>query len=723
MSRWSIKWRVLTLAIVPAGLIATVLAVYFMVVRIDELELALRDRGRALARQLAPTAEYGLFTRNRELLQEIADTARTEADVSLVTISDSSGEPLAVSGDIRQRQVLSQRPESISLGVLDYPAVLYFSAPINQSVVRLVELDDPEASAGPGGGQIGRQEKLIGWVNVTMSKTATIERRNEMLLTGGVIAGCSLLLTALVALRMSTGITRPIRTIVGAVDKITNGDLNAHIDWQPGGELEPLARGINAMTMSLKTAQENLQEKINLATQQISYQATHDTLTGLINRREFEARLERALRSAQQHGNVHALCFMDLDQFKIVNDTCGHNAGDELLRQIAHQLRQKIRERDTLARIGGDEFTLLLENCHLDDAYKVASQLGETVHNFRFAWQDRFFSIGTSIGLVVINTLSESVASLLSQADAACYTAKDLGRNRVYVYNEDDEVRSSRVGAMEWVAEINRAFADNRFVLYCQLIKPLHEASELDPLHYEILLRMQGDKGETIMPMAFIPAAERYNQMQLIDRWVVRESLFMMRRLIDANPARRRNIFSINLSGPSLGDEKFAQFLTEQLAYFDIPPGDICFEITETAAITNLTLATNLMLQFRKLGCRFVLDDFGAGLSSFTYLKHLPVDGIKIDGAFVKGIAVNPIDFSMVQAINNIGHVMGLTTTAEFVEDAAIMRKLGEIRVDFGQGNGIQRPIPMEEWFTEMTEPRIGEEPRLKLVTAMSREA
>jgi diguanylate cyclase (GGDEF)-like protein len=456
------------------------------------------------------------------------------------------------------------------------------------------------------------------------------------------------------------------------------------------------------MAVSLKAAQENLQEKIDSATKVISYQASHDTLTGLVNRREFELRLDRALTSAREQARTHALCFIDLDQFKIVNDTCGHSAGDELLRQIALQLRQKVREGDTLARIGGDEFTLLLQNCTLEDAFQVATQLRETLQAFRFVWQNKVFAIAASIGLVAINKGSESVAALLSQADAACYTAKDMGRNRVYIFNEDDEARSSRVGAMEWVSQINRAFDEERFVLFGQRIKPVSPGRGDSYRQYEVLLRMRGDEGEAILPMAFIPAAERFNQMQAVDRWVIRQSLHLLKQ-VTATREGAKVSFSVNLSGASLCDERFAQFLQEQFAYFAVPSQHVCFEITETAAITNLTQAINLIREFKKLGCRFVLDDFGAGLSSFSYLKNLPVDGIKIDGAFVRGIAHDQMDFSMVEAINKIGHVMGLTTTAEFVEDGAIFGKLQGIGVDYAQGNWLHVPVALTEELAEMT--------------------
>lgn len=714
MKGWSIKWRVLLLALIPPILISLLLALYFVQVRVTEVQQSLRERGHALVRQLAPASEYALFTRNRDILQELADTVRREADVSLVTISDGAGQFLAVSGDLEQRQVLTEKPKGISLGLLEYPELLYFSEPIRQSRMRTDVIAEQSFNAPSSA---DAPKSVLGWVNITMSKGSTVQRQEEILRNSAIIALGGIFLTALLALRMSVGITRPIRRLVGAVDRITQGDLTVQVSDRAGGELSALARGINTMTQSLKSAQENLQEKVDHATAQITYQASHDVLTGLINRREFESRLQRALLSSQQHGKVHSLFFLDLDQFKIVNDTCGHNAGDELLRQIAHQLRQKIRERDTLARIGGDEFTVLLENCHLDDAVEVAQQLREAVQNFRFGWNEKFFAIGASIGVVMIDNTSESAAVLLSQADSACYTAKDLGRNRIYVFNEDDASRNARVGAMEWVTRITHAFQEDRFVLYCQSILPLRGAKEGDPYYYEILLRMRAENGEIIPPMAFIPAAERFNQMQAIDRWVIHESFSVLRRLMQGQRTGLMTVFSINLSGASLCDEKFSVYLQEQLTHFDIPPRNICFEITETAAISNLTHAVNLIQYFKRLGCKFVLDDFGAGLSSFSYLKHLPVDGIKIDGVFVKGMAVNRMDFTMVEAINNIGHAMGLTTTAEFVEDDAIMRKLLDLGVDFAQGNWVQRPRALEEWFSNDGDRKRNVDLKLRLIS------
>ncbi len=709
----SLKWRILLVALLPAGLLALALGSFFINARLEEVSNALRDRVQAIARQMAPAAEYGVFTGNRDLLKWLSDSAAKEADVSLVMITDATGQVLSASGDMSKQTLLAEQPKSVTWGVLDYSDVLYYSAPIYQTP----SPSDPltaEALGRAAGTQAPKQSRQIGWVSIFMSKATSLARRDQILVLGGSLMLACLGMTALVALRMAERLSRRVTGVVSALDRITKGDLETRLEVSTddaGDEVEKIGRHINTMAVSLKAAQENLQEKIDSATEVISYQASHDTLTGLVNRREFEVRLERALNSAREQGRTHALCFIDLDQFKIVNDTCGHNAGDELLRQIALQLRQKVREGDTLARIGGDEFTLLLENCSLEDAFQVATQLRETLQAFRFVWQDKVFAIAASIGLVAINKTSESVVSLLSQADAACYTAKDMGRNRVYIFNEDDEARSSRLGAMEWVNQINRAFDEQRFVLFGQLIKPVEPTGD-GHIRYEVLLRMRSEEGEPILPMAFIPAAERFNQMQALDRWVIRQSFHLLKQIAATREGAKVS-FSLNLSGASLCDERFGQFLQEQFAYFAVPSHQICFEITETAAITNLTHAINLIREFKKSGCKFVLDDFGAGLSSFSYLKNLPVDGIKIDGAFVRGIAHDQMDFSMVEAINKIGHVMGLTTTAEFVEDAAIFAKLQSIGVDYAQGNWVHVPVPLAEEFAAMSKRG---DPVLKLV-------
>ncbi len=424
----------------------------------------------------------------------------------------------------------------------------------------------------------------------------------------------------------------------------------------------------------------------------LSYQASHDSLTGLINRGEFERRLAIALQSASQMGRHHAVMYLDLDQFKVVNDTCGHAAGDQLMRQVSTLLHHCLREGDTLARLGGDEFGVLLENCPPDAALRIADKLRQTVTEFHFAWAHLSFNIGVSIGLVNVEDGLFTLAEVMRTADTACYMAKEKGRNRVQVYHPEDSELSLRQGEMEWVGRLQKALDENRFVLHAQDIKHVKEQKEAGR-HCELLVRMVDERGQMVPPMAFIPAAERYNLMPSIDRWVIRTALATLARL-RADGAERVELCAINLSGGSIGDERLLEFVREQLRHFDVPRDTICFEITETAAIANLDKAIHFIQEMRALGCRFSLDDFGAGMSSFAYLKHLPVDYLKIDGGFVKDMADDPIDRAMVEAINNVGHVMGKQTIAEFVDDPRVIEILKEIGVDFMQGHGVAVPRP-----------------------------
>ena len=442
---------------------------------------------------------------------------------------------------------------------------------------------------------------------------------------------------------------------------------------------------------------------------QMSYQATHDTLTDLVNRREFERRLKLLLESAKEHGHEHALCYLDLDQFKVINDTCGHVAGDELLRQLATVLSGNIRDRDTLARLGGDEFGILLGECSLPKAREIAEKICTIVKEFRFVWGDTIFELGVSIGLVQITAQSEDINSVMSAADTACYVAKDKGRNRVNVYQPDDEELQQRFGEMQWVPRLAQALSENRFRLYCQPIVPTH-SDGCKGRHYEVLLRMLDEHDQLVPPGAFIPAAERYNLMPAIDRWVVREAFATYQRYAKDNPDMRHDQCGINLSGASLGDDQFLRFLHEQIDSSQIPPTVICFEITETVAIANLTKAIHFIKELKMRGCRFALDDFGSGLSSFAYLKNLPVDYLKIDGNFIVDIVDDPIDFAMVRSINEIGHVMGIETIAEYVEKDQIITKLREIGVDYLQGYGISVPLPIDDYFSQRRNDKDGEQ-------------
>jgi len=438
---------------------------------------------------------------------------------------------------------------------------------------------------------------------------------------------------------------------------------------------------------------------------QLAYQASHDELTQLINRREFERHVEGAIQSAKAQDLQHALLYLDLDQFKIVNNTSGHTAGDELLKLIADTLTKTLAERDAfIARLGGDEFGILIEGIDTQEARELAELLLNAVRRQRFDWDGRHYTLSASMGLVFIDQTTVSVDSAMQFADEACYTAKDAGRNRLQEYELGDAAMMRRHGVMEWVTQLDKALDDDRLILNCQRIAPMSSMrsngsadtalSGLDT-HYEILLTMLDELGDIMPPGDFIMAAETYNRMTAIDRWVIERVLQWMSE--HKNDLDHFAGFAINVSGHSVNDETFPDFVLEQFSRSQAPTGKVCFEITETAAIANLENAVDFMNRMKIIGCQFSLDDFGTGLSSYSYLRNLPVDFVKIDGVFVKDIANNPGDYAVVRSINEIGHYMGKKTIAEFVEDDDVLDHLREIGVDYAQGYRIEKPIPLDQ--------------------------
>ena len=806
MKNLPIRLRVLLLALVPLAVIVALLSAHFALSRLHELDNALRDHGQAIARQLAPACEYGVFSGNREILRRLAASALREKDVARVSVSDGQGTVLA-----------SAENASLHAG-----HSLVFNAPIERSSVTIEDVPDAADAAARD-----KPPQRLGDVTVVLSDAATTERQRLILLESLAIVLIGLAATAVIAWRLGRAISEPIIRLTQTVERIRAGDLTQRLVTDSGGELGTLERGINAMADGLREAsereqkrsadalfQERVRAQVTLESigdgvittdaggyivymnpvagdltgwqpgeadgrpltdvfrvidervghertyplfvcltdgrmmrhenrhsllrkdgrrfsiqdsaapirdrdgrilgavvvfhditemqhlaNKMAFLASHDSLTGLLNRHEFEIRLQEALESAHSHGTRHAVCYLDLDQFKIVNDTCGHVAGDELLKQLTHQLHAKVRLSDVLARLGGDEFGVILNDCDLDTAYGLADGLRRTVRDFRFVWQERSFDVGVSIGLVPITAESGSMTEVLSAADSACYVAKDYGRNRVHIYQPDDDALARRHGEMQWVQRINDGLAGKHFQLYGQRIAALHGNGER--MFCEILLRLQEPDKRLIPPSAFIPAAERYYLMPAIDRWVIAAAFEAIARSgMAARPDGQNWLFAINLSGQSLCDDQFLDFVVTHLRQSGVAPGQICFEITETAAIANLARATDFIARLKDMGCRFALDDFGSGLSSFGYLKSLPVDYLKIAGNFIQDIVVDPVDHAMVDAINQIGHVMGLLTIAESVESDAILARLRELGVDYAQGFGVHVPAPLAEALT-----------------------
>ncbi len=423
------------------------------------------------------------------------------------------------------------------------------------------------------------------------------------------------------------------------------------------------------------------------ARSQLRYQARHDALTDLFNRYEFQERLTSALDGVRR-GERHVLCYLDLDQFKVVNDTCGHAAGDELLRQVAGFLRTRVKADDCIARLGGDEFAWLLSHCDLERARARVEEIRRYFEQWRFLWKDRMFPVRASFGLVALEPGIGDWEAALRCADSACFLAKERGSNRIQVYRCDDLALRQRDREMGWVSRIEAALEQDRFRLYAQPIVPVGEIGDTTP-RYEILLRLCERDEKPVSPGQFLPAAERYRLMVRIDRWVVERVLALLARFPE-HPGR----YSINLSGQSLGDQELLALIERDDRR--VPPERLCFEITETAAIANLPQARPFLERLQRMGYGLALDDFGTGLSSYAYLRHLPVDEVKIDGQFVRDICRDPVDLAMVRSINEVAHILGKRTVAEWVEDAAVLETLRELGVDYAQGRHLGDPQPLE---------------------------
>jgi len=428
---------------------------------------------------------------------------------------------------------------------------------------------------------------------------------------------------------------------------------------------------------------------------ELEFHANYDALTGLVNRRQFEQKLKEAMVTVRETHRDYALLYLDLDQFKLINDTCGHSAGDELLQVLVGLIKPRMRGSDLLARLGGDEFGVLLENCPANKAFDIANEVRTIIEEFRYAYGDVIFNLGVSIGVVNLMDIWDIKAvDPLKLADTACYAAKDAGRNRVHVYRVNDAEFELRQGEMSWVSKISAALDKHSFTLYCQPILPLTNAHKPG---IEILVRMLDEKtGGIIAPGVFLPAAERYDLIEKLDRWVIENSFaFFQQHDYFLNGL---GYCSINLSGRSIGSEDFLRFLQSMFIKTKVPYNKIAFEVTETAAIQNLNFANTFMAQMQNLGCEFFLDDFGAGMSSFAYLKQLPVNKLKIDGLFVRDIHDDAIDHAMVKSINDVGHAVGMQTIAEFVETDEVLRLLKELGVDYVQGYRISKPLALNDF-------------------------
>ncbi|MGB4812231.1 MAG: EAL domain-containing protein [Methylophilaceae bacterium] len=707
MKNLGIKSRVIFLATVPALIFSIILVGYAITNIFGFLNQSLRDRGQIIATQLANAAEYGVIAGNRQVLQKLTDQAlASEVDVKSVLVFDNQGEILSTSGETLSADFINGLLKKGDKS-LKRSKEVYFTAPIYRS---LAEVDDfAQAIVQSQSDKKTVEAEKIGFVYVELSyKTLKAIKYNFV---GKVFAIglLGLLVSSIIALRFGRDITHPIQDIARAINKVREGELAQVVVEESSGELRTLQKGFNLMSSSLKQAHDLMQDKINDATSMLRYQAQHDDLTGLINRREFETRLESCLKSAKAHKAQHILCYLDLDQFKLVNDTSGHVAGDGLLKQVSTLLALRVRGKDTLARLGGDEFGLLLENSTLVEANQICNMILRIVRDFRYIYDDKIFNVGVSIGLVVINERFETVSDVIHAADSACFNAKKSGKNQSVLYSDGDAEVSQHRHAVEAIADITNEIEDEQFVLYCQpivnLSPDLPHLPNMPTLpqyqHYEILIRKIDVDGKMLLPAAFIASAERYHLMPNIDRWVIKNTFIAYRKLMDINLEHCHYSFSINLSGTSLSDISLLAYIQEQFIKYSVPPTSICFEITETVAIVNLKNTILLFGALQKMGCSFALDDFGSGMSSFMYLKNFDVDYLKIDGSFIKEMHLNRIDHAMVRSIHNVAESMNIKTVAEFVENEEILKQLKMIGIHYGQGLHLGAPMKVNDLIEE----------------------
>lgn len=536
---------------------------------------------------------------------------------------------------------------------------------------------------------------LLGYVFVAIDKASLIEDHRQAFIKNVGYITLALMLCSILVSWVSRSISQPIRDMTSALKRFMIGSQQVSNGKNTLPEIKSLQSTINQISKEMQHVEADMRHRIQDAQAQLRYQARHDALTGLVNRQELERRLQQALQDVKLHRANHVFCYMDLDQFRVINDTCGHLAGDEMLRQISMILSQRIRAEDTFARLGGDEFGLLLSYCQVEKAIEIAAQLRQMVETFRFMHEGRLFQTGISIGIVEITSDLKDVGQITRHADAACYVAKDNGRNQIHLFHPEDDVLLKRHVEMEWVLRINEAIEHNDFVLYCQGIFPLQN-KELPPF-YEILIRKRDEHGGIIPPAEFLPSAERYHLMTKIDRWVIQHAFMALQPLFKTLGHDSPFIVSINLSGTSLGDAQLLPYIQNCFDTYEIPPTKVCFEVTETSAIINIDNTIKLIHELQKRGTRFMLDDFGSGMSSFTYLKHLPVDFLKMDGAYVKEITSNKVDLAMAKAIQSVAQSMDILTIAEYVEDQATLDCLKEMGVAFAQGFYLNKPMPLSD--------------------------
>lgn len=684
MSFATIRSRLLFIALLPATVIALVLTAYFVVHGIGALDEELRLRGRATVRHLAPAAEYGVISGHLGSLQSLAQATLKQPDVRCVAIVDASGKILALVGEPANKRWHT----AIQFMSVEGEGWLGFVQHIERSLIEFEDFPDPADAS-----RRSASDPAIGHVYVELSTEALDQHKVGLMRNGVLIALIGLSVAAAIALRIARSVSAPVSRLAEGVGEMAAGKLGARVEEKSSGELAALEHGFNDMAERLEGLHQTMQQRIDEATAKLAFQACHDPLTGLINRREFEVRVAAALDDAKLGKSAHALCYLDLDQFKIVNDTCGHVAGDELLMQLSYLLSGRVRENDTLARLGGDEFGVLLRDCSDVDALSVAESLREMIESYRFGWQGRVFVVGASIGMVIIDAQAGSLSELLAAADQACYSAKEQGRNQVRLGSRKDRELVAQRGDMDWAARISRALDDGRFMFHVQPAAPFRESTHGGFL--ELLPRLQAENGDVIPPSVFRPAAERFGLAVAIDRWAVGEACRAVARLEQAGADRR--MVCLTLSAASLGVDLLA-LIGNEIERHGIPAQSLCFAISEAAASQKMAETMRLVEGLKAFGCPFCLDGFGSGLASFFHLRQTLPDYLRFDTGIVREVAGSKVSRTLVQAMHRVASELGVRTIAAGVDDSRTYAALNVIGIDLGQGQWFGSPASLENF-------------------------
>ena len=685
MIELNLRHRLLALALLPAAVLAIVLVAYFTFSGMKALDAELRERGMAVIRYLAPVSEYGVISGNLESLQSLAQATVQQPGVKAAIVINRAGRTLAVSGRVSLSSEQLRSVPSAPGVVAEQASWIAFGAPIQRT------LADPDVLFDPAGSK--STADLIGQLFVEFDKTEVANRQQELLWRGLLIIGIGLLLLAVLAIAMADTLIQPVERLVQAVRGMTNGNFDTRVAATSSAEFGELERGFNDMAARIAEVHQTMQERIEEATAQLAFQARHDPLTGLVNRREFEARLETTIAAAQAGGGESTLLFIDLDRFKPVNDTCGHLAGDDLLRQISRLLQGRLREEDTLARLGGDEFGVILHNCVGSRALQVAEGFCTLVAAYRFIWQDKIFSVGASIGLSTIGRHTHNVAEALAAGDAACYAAKEEGRNRVHV-QKTSEAHNRRQVEHPWHDRISKALEENRLLFDASPLQRLDGGG--DGLHFVEICGRLDDRSAPSVPMSvLIDAADRCDLAPAIDRRILEAAIAALAR---AQSHARHLRCLVPLSAASIRDPNTARSIAAILERHGVPGSSLCLQLAEASAVQHATQTIDLCTAARNLGCHIVLGEFGGGFTSFSHLHAIRPDCVKISRSLTRDIASSRSAHALIRAIQEVTHDLAIESIAEGVDDLATAKLFEELGITYGQGRVIAPIEPFDNW-------------------------